>query len=185
MDLGTRIKNPTGLMADNGYSYPSDTELRNVFASSCVEAAARRLQIPAVEMYRRMKRVGFMKVYHGSTFVIEHPIASVGRRRLDFGQGFYVTDIKIQADLWAERMQRIREEAGIVNIYEMDIDGLFMVNGVHSSFSHLANTGSERNTSRPSCSIRSRSNKALFKRGMLEGLPRLYSSRTARSPRSA
>lgn len=44
-------------MAENGYDYPSDVELRNIFASSCVEAAARKLQIPAVEMYRRMKRV--------------------------------------------------------------------------------------------------------------------------------
>ena len=49
--------NLSGLMADNGYDYPSETELRNIFASSCVEAAARKLQIPAVEMYRRMKRV--------------------------------------------------------------------------------------------------------------------------------
>ena len=44
-------------MAENGNDYPSDVELRNIFASSCVEAAARKLQIPAVEMYRRMKRV--------------------------------------------------------------------------------------------------------------------------------
>lgn len=49
--------NLSGLMAENGYDYPSDVELRNIFASSCVEAAARKLQIPAVEMYRRMKRV--------------------------------------------------------------------------------------------------------------------------------
>ncbi|MBP5479058.1 MAG: DUF3791 domain-containing protein [Bacteroidaceae bacterium] len=44
-------------MSDNGYEYPSDEQLRNIFASSCVEAAARRLQIAATEMYRRMKRV--------------------------------------------------------------------------------------------------------------------------------
>ena len=49
--------NLSGLMADNGYDYPSDIELRNIFASSCVEAAARRLQIPAMDMYRRMKQV--------------------------------------------------------------------------------------------------------------------------------
>ena len=55
--LKTMNMNPTGLMADNGYSYPSTAELRNIFASSCVEAAARRLQMPAVEMYRKMKRV--------------------------------------------------------------------------------------------------------------------------------
>ena len=49
--------NNHGLMADNGYSYPSDVQLRNIFASSCVEAAARRKQVTAVEMYQRMKRV--------------------------------------------------------------------------------------------------------------------------------
>ena len=63
-----------------------------------------------------------MRVYHGSTMVIDLPIAAVGRQRLDFGQGFYVTDIKKQADSWAERMQRIREEPGIVNVYELDIE---------------------------------------------------------------
>ena len=63
-----------------------------------------------------------MRVYHGSTIAIEHPIAAAGRRLLDFGQGFYVTDIKMQADSWAELMQRIREEAGIVNVYELDMD---------------------------------------------------------------
>ena len=63
-----------------------------------------------------------MRVYHGSTIVIDRPIAAAGRRQLDFGQGFYVTDIKRQADSWAERMQRIREEPGVVNVYELDID---------------------------------------------------------------
>lgn len=63
-----------------------------------------------------------MKIYHGSTLIIEHPIAAAGREKLDFGRGFYVTDIKSQAELWAERMQRIKQETGIVNVYEMDID---------------------------------------------------------------
>lgn len=63
-----------------------------------------------------------MKVYHGSTAIIDHPIAAAGRERLDFGRGFYLTDIKSQAETWAERMQRIREEAGVVNVYELDID---------------------------------------------------------------
>ena len=44
-------------MADNGYDYPSDIELRNIFASSCVEAVARRLHTSAMNMYRRMKQV--------------------------------------------------------------------------------------------------------------------------------
>ena len=51
-----------------------------------------------------------MIVYHGGTSIIEHPIVAAGRERLDFGKGFYVTDIKSQAETWADRMQRIREE---------------------------------------------------------------------------
>ena len=54
--------------------------------------------------------------------MIRRPIAAAGRPQLDFGQGFYVTDIRSQAKSWAERMQRIREEKGIVNNYELDIE---------------------------------------------------------------
>ena len=35
-------------------------ELRNIFASSCVEAAARKVGCSTGEMYRRMKRVGLI-----------------------------------------------------------------------------------------------------------------------------
>ena len=49
--------NYSGLMADNGYDYPSDVQLRNIFASSCVEAAARKLQMSSRDMYLRMKKV--------------------------------------------------------------------------------------------------------------------------------
>ena len=63
-----------------------------------------------------------MVVYHGSTVVVDCPISAAGRQRLDFGRGFYVTDIKRQAESWAERMQRIREEDGVVNVYDLDIE---------------------------------------------------------------
>ena len=49
--------NLKGLMADNGYAYPTGAQLRNIFASSCVEVAARRLNVSATDMYRRMKHV--------------------------------------------------------------------------------------------------------------------------------
>ena len=32
-------------------------------------------------------------VYHGGTEKVELPICKFGRRNLDFGQGFYITDI--------------------------------------------------------------------------------------------
>ena len=48
-----------------------------------------------------------MRVYHGSTMVVEHPLVHVGRKGLDFGLGFYVTDIRQQAVAWADRMARV------------------------------------------------------------------------------
>lgn len=48
-----------------------------------------------------------MKVYHGSTFCVDLPLASVCRDNLDFGKGFYVTDLKEQAVSWALRIAAI------------------------------------------------------------------------------
>ncbi|NPD92793.1 DUF3791 domain-containing protein [Prevotella sp. PMUR] len=50
-------------MSDNGYSYPSDIELRNIFASSCVEAAAARIGCSVMEMYARMKNVDLLNKF--------------------------------------------------------------------------------------------------------------------------
>lgn len=63
-----------------------------------------------------------MRVYHGGTEVIKQPEASKGRQGLDFGRGFYVTDIQGQAEAWADRMARIRMESGIVSVYDLDIE---------------------------------------------------------------
>lgn len=40
-----------------------EIEDRMIFASSCVESAARALGVPAKEMYRRMKRVDLINGY--------------------------------------------------------------------------------------------------------------------------
>ena len=63
-----------------------------------------------------------MKVYHGGTTIIDHPDVVKGRAGLDFGRGFYVTDLKKQADDWADRMARIRMANGVVSVYELDIE---------------------------------------------------------------
>ena len=52
---------------------------------------------------------GKMIVYHGATQKVEHPVCDFGRPNLDFGKGFYVTDIKEQADIcklngWGEKV---------------------------------------------------------------------------------
>lgn len=49
--------NYKGLMSDNGYDYPSVQMLKNIFASSCVETVARKMQVSTTEAYKRMKSV--------------------------------------------------------------------------------------------------------------------------------
>lgn len=56
-------------------------------------------------------------VYHGGTRIIERPLCNIGRKNLDFGPGFYVTDIKQQAEDWALRMSLRRHEKPIINRY--------------------------------------------------------------------
>lgn len=64
-----------------------------------------------------------MKVYHGSTQVVEYPLAGVGRENLDFGKGFYVTDIYAQAERWSSVMAMRRPgSVPVVNIYELDVE---------------------------------------------------------------
>lgn len=63
-----------------------------------------------------------LTVYHGSTIQIEFPIAQAGRENLDFGRGFYVTDIREQAERWAVRIGRQLQGVPILNIYQLDIE---------------------------------------------------------------
>lgn len=63
-----------------------------------------------------------MKVYHGSTEIVRNPLVDVGRKNLDFGQGFYVTDLKEQAVSWAMRPMN-NEKPKYVNVYDLDLGG--------------------------------------------------------------
>lgn len=62
-----------------------------------------------------------MRVYHGSTVAVENPLVGVGRRNLDFGQGFYVTDLEQQAISWAQRPLNA-DKPHVINKYELDMD---------------------------------------------------------------
>ena len=48
-----------------------------------------------------------LTVYHGATCIIEKPLCHIGRDNLDFGKGFYVTNLKEQAISWATRFVNI------------------------------------------------------------------------------
>ena len=49
-----------------------------------------------------------MTLYHGSYMSVPTPLTGVGRRELDFGPGFYVTNLHEQAERWARRVCVIR-----------------------------------------------------------------------------
>lgn len=59
-------------------------------------------------------------VHHGGTEQIENPICKFGRKSLDFGQGFYVTDILEQAITWGENIALVRNKAVVVNRYKLN-----------------------------------------------------------------
>lgn len=54
-------------------------------------------------------------VYHGSNCIIEHPEILKTKYIKDFGDGFYCTIIKEQAQRWADKYEK-----KIVNIYEYE-----------------------------------------------------------------
>lgn len=60
-------------------------------------------------------------LYHGSYVCVETPLTGVGRRELDFGPGFYVTNLREQAERWARRVCIIRAaDTPTLSIYEFD-----------------------------------------------------------------
>ena len=63
-----------------------------------------------------------MTVYHGSMLTVNRPLAKAGRPNLDFGRGFYVTDIREQAERWALRTGGRYNEPPLLNIYQLDIE---------------------------------------------------------------
>lgn len=60
--------------------------------------------------------------YHGSYTEVNTPLANAGRRNLDFGRGFYVTNLLEQAEKWAVIVgaRHNDDDWGIVNEYEFD-----------------------------------------------------------------
>lgn len=61
-------------------------------------------------------------VFHGSVIEVSSPLVALGRPNLDFGQGFYVTDLREQAERWATRIATRKMEKPVLNFYEFDLD---------------------------------------------------------------
>ena len=41
-------------------------------------------------------------LFHGSNIAVPKPLVEIGRGKVDFGQGFYLTKLRKQAESWAE-----------------------------------------------------------------------------------
>ena len=61
-----------------------------------------------------------MRVFHGGCTVIDEIDLSKSRNRLDFGKGFYVTNIRSQAEYWATRMGKIHKTKCVVSEFDFD-----------------------------------------------------------------
>ncbi len=60
-------------------------------------------------------------MYHGATRIVEAPLCHIGRNNLDFGKGFYLTDMREQAIGWATRVANLGLPQWL-NTYELDMD---------------------------------------------------------------
>lgn len=64
-----------------------------------------------------------MKIYHGSTIIVEKPEIRPSQSFLDFGTGFYTTTSYKQAERWAKiKMRRQKTNIGYVSVYEFDYE---------------------------------------------------------------
>ena len=62
-----------------------------------------------------------MKVYHGSTELVENPEIRKANRTLDYGSGFYTTTSYEQAEAWVKRkLNEQNKTSGFINTYELD-----------------------------------------------------------------
>ena len=67
-----------------------------------------------------------MKLYHGSHIAVPAPLVGLGRKKVDFGQGFYLTKLLSQAQSWAKTIasRKGRTTAPIVSMYSFDYDAI-------------------------------------------------------------
>ncbi len=62
-----------------------------------------------------------MRLYHGSIVEVKKPSLRFGRKKTDFGKGFYTTTVREQAERWASiKKERAKASRAIVSIYEID-----------------------------------------------------------------
>lgn len=62
-----------------------------------------------------------MRLYHGSVVELRKPSLHYGRKKTDFGKGFYTTTQADQAEKWSKiKQERNKASKRIVSVYEID-----------------------------------------------------------------
>ncbi len=62
-------------------------------------------------------------LFHGSYTEVKSPLVKLGRSKVDFGQGFYLTKLQAQAESWAGTIaERRRGACAIVSTFSLDIE---------------------------------------------------------------
>ena len=62
-----------------------------------------------------------MRLYHGSVVEVRKPSLRYGRKKTDFGRGFYTTTQAEQAEHWTTiKMERAKSGRRVVSVYEID-----------------------------------------------------------------
>ena len=74
-----------------------------------------------------------MIIYHGSDKIVTKPLFGYGKRTNDYGSGFYTTENLEIAKEWGCQ----ENENGFVNMYEIDLDGLKILNLNSSKYNIL------------------------------------------------
>lgn len=60
-------------------------------------------------------------LYHASIVEVKQPLTHVGRKDLDFGPGFYLTNSREQAERWAKTVASRKQGAkAVVNEYSFN-----------------------------------------------------------------
>ena len=65
-------------------------------------------------------------LFHGSYTEVVSPLVKLGRNKVDFGQGFYLTKIQAQAEAWDEVIseRKGKRTQPVVTMFSLDLEGL-------------------------------------------------------------
>ena len=69
-------------------------------------------------------------LFHGSYTEVASPLVKLGRAKVDFGQGFYLTMLQAQAEAWAKTISERRKTGSqaVVSAFSLDMDGVKAAN---------------------------------------------------------